>query len=99
MDSTDQNPPESYEMLNHKWSAHIKEDQFRGCMLGGAVGDALGAPIEFMTLVAIKTKFGSNGITEFAPAYGKTGAIMPPNHTLPMAKIHDCTSVRLTQRV
>ena len=75
MDSTDQNPPETYEMLNHKWSAHIKEDQFRGCMLGGAVGDALGAPIEFMTLAAIKTKFESNGITEFAPAYGKTGAI------------------------
>jgi len=75
VDSTDQNPPESYEMLNHKWSAHVKEDQFRGCMLGGAVGDALGGPVEFMTLAAIKAKFGADGITEFAPAYGKTGAI------------------------
>ena len=56
-------------------SLHIKEDRVRGCLLGGAVGDALGGPVEFMTLDAIKAKFGADGITEFAPAYGKTGAI------------------------
>ena len=26
---------------------HATRDQYRGCLLGGAVGDALGAPIEF----------------------------------------------------
>ena len=26
-----------------------KADRFRGCLLGGAVGDALGAPVEFMS--------------------------------------------------
>lgn len=27
-----------------------KENNFTGCLLGGAIGDALGAPIEFMSL-------------------------------------------------
>lgn len=44
-------------------------------MLGGAVGDALGAAVEFMSIAAIRAQFGPEGITEFAPAYGRVGAI------------------------
>jgi len=47
----------------------------RGCLFGGAVGDALGAPVEFMSLEDIRRAFGSGGITEFAPAYGRLGAV------------------------
>lgn len=47
----------------------------RGCLLGGAVGDALGAPVEFMSLEEIRRAFGSDGVTEFAPAYGRLGAV------------------------
>lgn len=47
----------------------------RGCLLGGAVGDALGAPVEFMALDAIRQAFGPAGIRCFAPAYGRIGAI------------------------
>jgi ADP-ribosyl-[dinitrogen reductase] hydrolase len=50
-------------------------DRSRGCLLGGAVGDALGAPVEFASLDTIRHRFGSHGITEFAPAYGRLGAI------------------------
>ena len=50
-------------------------DQFVGCLLGGAVGDALGAAVEFMTLDDIRQHFGAGGIREYAPAYGKRGAI------------------------
>lgn len=50
-------------------------DHYEGCLLGGAVGDALGAPVEFMSLDAILRKFGPSGITEYFPAFGKTGAI------------------------
>lgn len=50
-------------------------EHFEGCLLGGAVGDALGAPVEFMTLEEIKDRFGPEGIDNFSPAYGKTGAI------------------------
>lgn len=49
--------------------------RFRGCLLGGAVGDALGAPVEFMDLAAIHKTFGPLGIADFAPAYGQIGAI------------------------
>lgn len=40
-------------------------DKCRGCLIGGAVGDALGYPVEFMSLSAIKEKYGENGITEY----------------------------------
>lgn len=47
----------------------------KGCMLGGAVGDALGAPVEFMKLADIRRRFGPEGIQEYAEAYGRVGAI------------------------
>lgn len=40
-------------------------DVFRGCLLGGAVGDALGYAVEFMTEPDIFRKYGENGITEY----------------------------------
>ncbi|MGM0652395.1 MAG: ADP-ribosylglycohydrolase family protein [Bacillota bacterium] len=47
----------------------------RGCMLGAAVGDALGAPVEFLTLDKIKEKYGENGIVEYVARKGsKPGA-------------------------
>jgi ADP-ribosylglycohydrolase len=49
--------------------------RFLGCLLGGAVGDALGAPVEFMTRAEILRRFGPNGITQYAPAYGGLGTI------------------------
>ena len=53
------------------------EDQsrFRGCLLAGAVGDALGAPIEFMSLSRICTTFGSGGIRDYVKFAGRKGAI------------------------
>ena len=39
-------------------------DNIAGCMLGLAVGDALGAPIELMNLMEIKEKFGPSGVLE-----------------------------------
>ena len=48
---------------------------FQGCLLGGAVGDALGAAIEFDSIQAIRQKFGEQGLTDYAPAYGRIGAI------------------------
>lgn len=50
-------------------------DRYRGCLLGGAVGDALGAPVEFMTRAEIVRRFGDAGIRELVPAYGRLGAI------------------------
>lgn len=40
-------------------------DKIRGSLIGGAIGDALGYPVEFMSLAAIKNKYGKDGITDF----------------------------------
>lgn len=41
----------------------IKE-RFKGCLLGGAIGDALGYPVEFMSLNQIKHTYGQKGLTD-----------------------------------
>ncbi len=40
-------------------------DRVLGCLLGGACGDALGAPVEFLTRAEIQTMYGPGGITDF----------------------------------
>ncbi len=52
-----------------------REERIRGCLLGGAVGDALGAAVEFDSIERIRERFGPGGIAEPAEAFGRTGAI------------------------
>lgn len=54
---------------------HAVRGRFLGCLLGGAVGDALGAPVEFMSLDEIRATFGRQGIRNFAASYGRLGTI------------------------
>ena len=42
-----------------------KLDKYRGCLIGGAAGDALGYIIEFMGEETIFAKYGPKGITEY----------------------------------
>ena len=48
---------------------------FNACLLGGAVGDALGAPIEFLHLETIRDRYGPEGITDLDEAHGRLGVI------------------------
>lgn len=41
------------------------EDAVSGCLLGGAVGDALGAPVEFLSLKQIRDTYGPDGIKSY----------------------------------
>jgi ADP-ribosylglycohydrolase len=50
-------------------------EHFSGCLLGGAVGDALGAPVEFHNIHLIRDEYGPAGITDYDAAYGRRGAI------------------------
>jgi ADP-ribosylglycohydrolase len=45
-------------------------DAVAGCLLGGAVGDALGAVVEFDSLDVIRSRFGPAGLVAFPPDGG-----------------------------
>ena len=45
-------------------------DRYRGCLLGGAAGDALGYPVEFLSLADIRERYGPAGITSYALQHG-----------------------------
>ncbi len=42
-------------------------------MLGGAIGDALGSPVEFMPLESIRERYGRKGITDYVELPGNCG--------------------------
>lgn len=46
-------------------------DKIRGCLFGGAAGDALGYAVEFLSVKHIFSKFGKDGITEYKLHNGK----------------------------
>lgn len=51
----------------------VSLDKYLGCLLGGAVGDALGAPVEFMSISDIRHRFGAGGITNYVEYADGTG--------------------------
>ena len=50
-------------------------DRIHGSLLVGAIGDALGAGVEFMRLSEIEKLFGPEGATDFTPHYGHDAPI------------------------
>ena len=42
------------------------KDRFRGCLIGGAAGDALGYEVEFLNEEQIEKYFGAKGIRRYA---------------------------------
>ncbi|MFJ7066427.1 ADP-ribosylglycohydrolase family protein [Streptomyces sp. NPDC101115] len=60
------------------WGRTEQQDfrsRVRGCLLGGAVGDALGAAAAGRTLAGLREAHGPEGLTDLAPAYGRRGAV------------------------
>ena len=64
-----------WEELESSLKEESRLDAVRGCLLGGAAGDALGAPVEFMSKESIKRKYGPGGIREYVEFPGGEGAI------------------------
>ncbi|WNE95936.1 ADP-ribosylglycohydrolase family protein [Streptomyces luomodiensis] len=55
-------------MIRQSWDeSAAKRARIRGCLLGGAIGDALGNPIEFLSLRAIRETHGAAGVTTLVP--------------------------------
>ncbi|MFD7504898.1 ADP-ribosylglycohydrolase family protein [Streptomyces sp. NPDC059850] len=64
-------------MIQQSWDeSAARRARIRGCLLGGAIGDALGNPIEFRSLAGIREAYGAAGITGLVPDdSGVTGRI------------------------
>jgi ADP-ribosyl-[dinitrogen reductase] hydrolase len=63
------------ETLDVRRNGKPDQDLYVGCLIGGAVGDALGAPVEFLSGAEIASRFGSGGIQDYVPVFGKIGAV------------------------
>lgn len=60
------------------WGRAEQQDfrsRVRGTLLGAAVGDALGAPVDTLSLEEIREAHGAEGLLDLAPAYGRRGAV------------------------
>lgn len=51
------------------------QDFFRGCLLGGAIGDALGWPVEFLQYESILSRYGKDGITDLVLSKNGTAEV------------------------
>lgn len=60
-----------YQKLNQRRTL----DNYLGCLLGGAVGDALGAAVEFDSMAEIRKKYGDKGIRTYDKVSGREGAV------------------------
>ena len=47
---------------------NVINDRIRGSLTGGAIGDALGYPVEFLSWSNIQNKYGAMGITRYDTA-------------------------------
>ncbi|MFD9460247.1 ADP-ribosylglycohydrolase family protein [Streptomyces sp. NPDC060027] len=60
------------------WGRGEQQDfrsRVRGTLLGAAVGDALGAPLDGLSLEEIRSAHGAEGLLDLASAYGRRGAV------------------------
>ncbi|MFD6325419.1 ADP-ribosylglycohydrolase family protein [Streptomyces sp. NPDC058442] len=60
------------------WGRREQQDfrsRVRGTLLGVALGDALGAPVDGMGAEAVREAYGAAGITGLAPAHDRRGAV------------------------
>ncbi|WP_236244177.1 ADP-ribosylglycohydrolase family protein [Streptomyces sp. CC210A] len=60
------------------WGRAEQQDyrsRVRGCLLGTAIGDALGAGVAHLAVESIRAAHGADGLTDLAPAHGRRGAV------------------------
>ena len=60
------------------------KEQFYGCLLGGAIGDAFGAPVKFMKYEEIQKLYGEEGIHELIQTSDRGKVIITDDTQLTM---------------
>jgi len=73
-DAAAQNALEAWEAIDEQLKPVASRRMIRGCMLGGAVGDALGAPVEFLRVRDIESIFG-DAVDDYVEFGDGTGSI------------------------
>ncbi|HEY0009556.1 MAG TPA: ADP-ribosylglycohydrolase family protein, partial [Tepidisphaeraceae bacterium] len=77
-----QTSPESGEPPSAKSAiaqpAPSRADRVAGAVLGGAVGDAMGHPTEFMSMQAIRDRYGPAGVSQFELYWDRGGQRFAP---------------------
>ncbi len=68
------------EVMERIKETEVHLDQIRGCLIGGAAGDALGYPVEFLYESQIFSEFGNKGITSYV-LDSKTGKALISDDT------------------
>ena len=71
-------------------------EKFKGCLLGLAIGDALGAPVEFLSLEKIKEKYGEKGIQRFDVWDGFKAGSYTDDTQLSLATAKGCIHAHFT---
>lgn len=61
----DENQAEYDDAMQRIRETEVNLDRIRGCLVGGAVGDALGYAVEFLNEDQIFSRYGNSGITEY----------------------------------
>jgi ADP-ribosylglycohydrolase len=59
-------------------SAVVAAERFPGVVLGSAIGDALGYPVEFSSMGAIRARFGAAGVTGYVDYRSSAGRRFAP---------------------
>ena len=59
----------------------MERERYRGCILGLAIGDALGMPTEFLSLAEIRARWGPEGVTDLEAGSWPAGSLAqtPPS--------------------
>ena len=65
-------------------------NKYRGCLLGLAIGDALGAPVEFLSLGSIRVQYGESGITDLHEWSGFRGGSYTDDTQMALATAKGC---------
>lgn len=72
----DEDEAEENRYMEKAKGKEVHLDAIKGCLYGGAVGDALGYPVEFDSLSTIQQHFGEQGITAYVLDEGTKKALI-----------------------
>jgi len=86
------------EDLNLRGFANARVSQYEGCMVGLALGDALGAPVEFLDLDQIVKEYGPDGICGLEPWREFRGGYFTDDTQMSLATARGCIDAYLELR-